>query len=192
MTAPRSFPALTPAAASTEAPAGVGVVRTQDGGNPVRHALLAMIEERGGWETAIFEVIEQGHTLQYVADTFLIKRADGVVKSISRSFLSTLIHADAQLEARLKLARRRGAVALAEETLGIADGTPADRDEVAVSKLQIDTRLRLAEAFDPETFAKPDTKVTNNISFGDLYLDMLRTRESTPSELPVKEAEIVE
>jgi hypothetical protein len=68
-------------------------------------------------------------------------------------------------------ARRVAADTLAEECLEIADNT-LDNEQVAVSKLKIDTRKWLAGAMNPEYGNRPQTSVQVNL--GDMHIQALK------------------
>lgn len=162
---------------------------------PVKAALLALIEARGGLDH-LWEMFEDGKTMGEVAATLVLRYPDGVEKAISRNFLSTMLNKTPELRARLKEARRIGATPMVEDTIAIADDVPADRDEVAKARLRVDTRFRLAGAFDKETFGPKGIDVQVQANFGDVYLNALKAapRRIAPASdaLPVKDAEIVE
>lgn len=172
-----------------------GLVRKQEGGQPVKAALMALIESRGGLDH-LWEMFEDGKTMGEVAATLVLTYPNGEQRAISRSFLSGLLNKDESTRARLKEARRIGAMPLVEDAMQIADDVPADRDEVAKARLRVDTRFRLAGALDKETFGPKGIDVKVQANFGDVYLNALRAapRQAPPASdaLPVKDAEIIE
>lgn len=67
------------------------------------------------------------------------------------------IGADPQFAARLERARQLGFEALAEDVLHIADNTRAISDHVQLSKLRIETRLKLLAAWHPKKYGSKQT-----------------------------------
>lgn len=70
--------------------------------------------------------------------------------------------ADADFAAEVARARQIGYDALAEQTLGIADGTRAISEHVQLSKLRIDTRLKLLACWDPKRYGNKQTVDVGN------------------------------
>ena len=90
----------------------------------------------------------------------------------SRAFLSNVmrwVYPDTAKE-RMAAARKVGATSLAEDALGIVDEcSTATTASVQKARLQSDTRLALAAAFDPEKFGTRSVPQVN-ISLGDLHI----------------------
>ena len=160
---------------------------------PVRAALLRLIESRGGLDH-LYAMFEDGKTMGEVAATLVLTYPDGTQRAISRSFLSNMLNKTPELQARLKEARRLGAMPMVEDAITIADDVPADRDEVAKARLRVDTRFRMAGALDKETFGPKGIDVKVQANFGDVYLNALKAAPRRPAAdaLPVKDAEIIE
>lgn len=62
------------------------------------------------------------------------------------------IEADEDLAARVACARDLGFEALAEDILDIADGTKAIGDHIQLSKMRIETRLKLLACWSPKRY----------------------------------------
>jgi len=70
--------------------------------------------------------------------------------------------ADADFASRVACARDLGFEALAEDILDIADSTRAISDHVQLSKLRIDTRLKLLACWSPKKYGtKQDVSIGN-------------------------------
>jgi hypothetical protein len=72
------------------------------------------------------------------------------------------INADEDFATRVAHARDLGYEALAEDILGIADGTRAISEHVQVSKLRIDTRLKLLACWSPKRYGNKQTLDVGN------------------------------
>lgn len=72
------------------------------------------------------------------------------------------MRADEELAARVACARDLGFEALAEDILDIADGTPAIGDHVQLSKMRIDTRLKLLACWSPSKYGNKQTVDVGN------------------------------
>ena len=92
----------------------------------------AMLAELVDW-------ISEGRTL----------RAFARDRGVSYGALYNWLNADDEIRERIARAREAGYEVLAEECLGIADETPADSDEVQLSKLRIWTRTQLLAKWSP-------------------------------------------
>ena len=71
-------------------------------------------------------------------------------------------HEDADLARAYADAREAGYDALAAQTLEIADGTRAISEHVQLSKLRIDTRLKLLACWDPRRYGNKQTVDVGN------------------------------
>jgi hypothetical protein len=73
----------------------------------------------------------------------------------------------------LQSSRARGASALQDQALELADDVPAVRDEIAKVKLQTDVRARIARALDPDTWGEKQAPLVS-ITMGELHLGALQ------------------
>lgn len=72
------------------------------------------------------------------------------------------VEADAELAAQLARARELGFDAIAEDVFDIADGTRASSEHVQLSKMRIDTRLKLLACWSPKKYGnKQDVSIGN-------------------------------
>lgn len=72
------------------------------------------------------------------------------------------IEADAELAAQVACAREIGFDAIAEDVFDIADGTRASSEHVQLSKMRIDTRLKLLACWSPKKYGnKQDVSIGN-------------------------------
>jgi hypothetical protein len=72
------------------------------------------------------------------------------------------IEADAELAAQVARARELGFDAIAEDVFDIADGTRASSEHVQLSKMRIDTRLKLLACWSPKKYGnKQDVSIGN-------------------------------
>ena len=72
------------------------------------------------------------------------------------------IEADAELAAQVACARELGFDAIAEDVFDIADGTRASSEHVQLSKMRIDTRLKLLACWSPKKYGnKQDVSIGN-------------------------------
>lgn len=93
-------------------------------------------------------------------------------ESVSRQLVSGAAHALAgDARERIEAARREGALALAEDTVSIADDADGTAGGAAKARLQIGSRQWLAERFNPAQFGT--TKGQVNVNFGELMLEAL-------------------
>lgn len=72
------------------------------------------------------------------------------------------VKADEALKVAYARAREAGYDALADQTLEIADGTRAISEHVQLSKLRIDTRLKLLACWDPKRYGNKQTVDVGN------------------------------
>jgi len=126
-------------------------------GQPKRDRLLRQLELRAKREidedaTAIDYVeayVQGGGILQKLADDLAAEMGE----SCSRPFLSNTVNKlSDDAKARIGAARNEGAQVLLEETLTIADTAPATTADVLKAKMQVNTRVLLAEKFAPDLF----------------------------------------
>jgi hypothetical protein len=85
--------------------------------------------------------------------------------------------------AALTRARARGAHALAEQAIMTAGNAPAERDFIALSKLRIDTNLRVAEVWNRAEFGKQQPGASVSISLNVAHLTALRDRPTATVHL---------
>jgi hypothetical protein len=162
--------------------------------NPFMHLTIKKIRAKGGY-SYLLDQIASGRALMTIA------REDF---ECSRHTLYKILHRNDRLWKLFLEARRESAMALAEEAGEIADalqpGSVFTREDVAAAKLRIEQRMRMAAAFDRETFGIQQQPVGGqSVSIGSLYLSVLQqapvqkqiTAPSVPA-LPPKDAEIVE
>jgi hypothetical protein len=141
-------------------------------GRPFRRTILNKIKQLGGW-SVILERVASGEFISTIAKDV----------GCSRSFLSTLLHEDAELTAALQLAKEEAAAAMAEEGMRLLDDSPAERDHIAKARAQAEYRKWLASVYDRKTFGEPTQQAAQvQISIGQLHLDALRAR---PIPLPI-------
>ena len=79
--------------------------------------------------------------------------------------------ADASFAARVACARDLGFEALAEDILDIADGTRAISEHVQLSKLRIETRLKLLACWNPKKYGTKQTVDVGNKENETLKID---------------------
>lgn len=72
------------------------------------------------------------------------------------------IEADAELAAQVARAREIGFDAIAEDVFDIADGTRAISEHVQLSKMRIDTRLKLLACWSPKKYGSKATVDVGN------------------------------
>lgn len=165
--------------------------------NPFTHAIRLKVRAAGGWSVVLGRVAS-GESLTVIARSF----------GCSRHTLYKLLHgfpnggkSDGKLWALYLEARREAASALAEEAGEIVDalapGSALTREDVAAAKLRMEHRMRMAAAYDRETFGIQQPVVTDQVlSIGSLYLQVLKTPavKSLPSGPvhPVQDAVIEE
>ena len=85
---------------------------------------------------------------------------------------------EGEAERRLTVARTRGAHAYLESADEIADDPTMDKDDVPRAKLRVDTKMRIAQAWNPQEFGQ-HKGVQVNVSIGNLHLDALRQTRAT-------------
>ncbi len=72
------------------------------------------------------------------------------------------IETDAELAAQVARARELGFDAIAEDVFDIADGTKAISEHVQLSKMRIDTRLKLLACWNPKKYGSKATVDVGN------------------------------
>jgi hypothetical protein len=72
------------------------------------------------------------------------------------------MNADPSFASRVAYARDLGFEALAEDILNIADDTPAVSENVQLSKMRIDTRLKLLACWSPKRYGNKQTVDVGN------------------------------
>lgn len=103
----------------------------------------------------------------------------------TRTWAYTVLYSLAQdARARVREARKIGAVALVDEALEIADRPASTAAEAASNRLGVDTRLRLAGMFNREEWGHSDAKVEIGINLGEMHLNALRRRMVATAEIP--------
>lgn len=154
------------------------------------HLVIKRIRAKGGY-SYVLDQIASGRALVKIAKEDF---------ECSRHTLYKILHRNDRLWKLFLDARRESAMALAEEAGEIADqlspGSIFTREDVAAAKLRIEQRMRMAAAFDRETFGIQQQQVAPPLSIGSLYLSVLQQAPAAKTlksglELPIKEAEIV-
>jgi len=138
---------------------------------PIERFVKRQIAEQGGWPR-ILERIASGETVADVARTVL--RPDG--KSISRAFLSFLLHQDPERSQLVNEARTAGADAMVDEGLNLVDSAPTDRDAIQKAKVRADLRLRIAGLVARERWGEQKQAVNVSVNVNSLHVDALRHR----------------
>lgn len=113
---------------------------------------------------------------------------------VSRSFFSAVLNEDRDRHDKVARARAQLGWKMTEEALKIADETKPDRDEVAVAKLRIDTRMALAAKLNRAELGDRAPNGGTIINIQQLHIDALRQLEAEEvaarRQLPVKDADI--
>src|SRR2546429_389248 len=139
---------------------------------PIERFIKKQIQDQGGWPR-ILERIASGETVADVARTLL--KPDG--QSISRNFLSTLLHADPERSKQVYAARDEGADAMVDQGLHFVDRAPVDRDSVAKAKVQAEMRLKVAGFINRDRWGESKHPAVNvTVNTASLHLDALRRR----------------
>lgn len=130
--------------------------------------------------------IASGKTILALAEE--LTRATG--EQIMRERLTRYLHEQENADSRLSRARARGAHAMVEDALTIADTPMETREEIAQAKLRTDVRTWIAERWNREELgARNGPQI--NVSIGALHLDALRVRviaEPEQAALPSPDA----
>ena len=155
-------------------------------GTPKWNACRDLLDMLG--EEHILEQIAEGVTLAQVA------RACG--PAVSKGMLIRWLYADPDRLQRYREARQALADTLAEEAKDISDNVPADRDEIAKAREQINTRKWLASVLDYRFAPGPKAEPTRiehhqHLHIGQLHLDALRAKGG-PGALRLAPPEIAE
>lgn len=153
---------------------------------PIERHVKRQIAEQGGWPR-ILERIASGETVAAIARTIL--RPDGV--SISRNFLSTLLHADPERSAQAKQAHIEGASAMVDDAIHLVDRAPVDRDSVNKAKVQSETRLKVAGFLDRTNWGEQKQSVNVSVNVNSLHVEALRHRV-IEAVMPAVEAQVTE
>jgi hypothetical protein len=103
--------------------------------------------------------------------------AEGLLAQHITRYLSS-IFGEAAVSARIQLARRRGAHALAERNLDTADEVKG-KDDVPAAKLKIDTRIWLAGKWNRDELGESKAGVNVQINVAQLHVDAMRKRAVT-------------
>jgi hypothetical protein len=138
-------------------------------GQPKTNEMLQTIEASGGAEWLLSQVSE-GKTLISLARDL----------GVSRSIVSGLLNRDEHKEA-LKNARMRGATALAEQSVEIADQATSETERV--DRLRVDVRRWLSSKWDRETYGDRTSPMVQ-IKMATLHIDALRRFGQTPASAP--------
>jgi transposase-like protein len=138
-------------------------------GHPLKSRLNADIEALGGLPWVLAQ-IASGVTINAMARQF----------DCSRWLLDRWIWMHTKGTTLVQDARRRGATALAEQTVDIADNATMADERVA--RLQIDSRKWLASKLSPGEYG--EQKAAVNINIGDMHLLALKhVEQNAPSGL---------
>lgn len=170
---------------------------------PKQQRLLTALRQRAHEELENPDATPLDVVVHFVAGGGLIadlarSMAASMGESISRNFLSGVVHGLApDASEQIAAARRRAAALLAEDTLEIADEPHETREEIDQAKLRIGTRQWLAEKFNRDEFGS-HSRSSVQITFTGLHLAALRQRSITSANVaalepgnPVVDAEIV-
>lgn len=157
-------------------------------------SIIHKIKAEGGYQV-LLDKIASGRALQRIAlDDY----------QCSRHTLYKILHRHPKLWDLFLMARKESAMALAELASEIADdltrgGKLPTREDIGAAKLQVEQRMRMAAAYDRETFGLQQPVAGQVLSVGSLYLQVLQAAAapkqlpaSGPAALPVKDAEVVE
>lgn len=171
---------------------------------PKRQRLLAALRDRAHAELEDPDASALDFVVHFVGGGGLVSElalslAEEMGESVSRTFLSGVIHNIApDASQQVVAARRRAAALLAEESLEIADTPHKTREDIDQAKLRIGTRHWLAERFNRDEFGA-NSRVAVQISIGALHLDALRQcslADSLPAsalgEAAIADAEVLE
>jgi hypothetical protein len=154
---------------------------------PIERFVKKQIADQGGWPR-ITERLASGETVADIARSLLTPQG----QSISRSFLSRLLHDDPERSTAVKAARKEGASAMVDDALHIVDSAPADRDSVNKAKVRAELRVKVAGFIDRESWGEQKQQVNVNVNQFDLHLDALRHRmveASRPLEQAIAEGQ---
>jgi terminase small subunit-like protein len=152
-------------------------------------AAIERIAKREGFETPeaglewVISEIEAGVS---VAQLWKVVQEEAN-ESSTRTWSYTVLYGLAKdARARIKEARKVGAVALLDEAMEVADGARpggahpvSNAAEAASVRLAVDTRLRLAGMFNRDEFGNSPAKVQIGVSVGDLMLAAFQQRRPT-------------
>ena len=134
---------------------------------PTAAFVLKQIEERGGWDVAVFERVANAETQTAIAQSY----------GISQGFLSRLIHKDPERIRAFLEAKKLAATLYAEDAMSIADNVPADRDEISKARERISVRRWLASSWDREQYGEVQSDINVNVlNLGEIHLEALRHR----------------
>jgi hypothetical protein len=139
---------------------------------PIERYVKKQIADQGGWPR-ILERLSSGETVADISRT-LLRTPQG--PSISRAFLSRLLHQDDDRSAQVVKARREGASAMVDDALHIVDSSPVDRDAVQHSRARAELRLKVAGLVDREAWGDSKQAINVQVNVADMHLDSLRHR----------------
>jgi hypothetical protein len=145
-------------------------------GQPKKQSDIAKIEAVG--DDAVLELLEQGYTTRRLAEHF----------SVSLGSVSVWLRRRTEAVSR---ARARGAHALADQALDLADGATVDTERLA--KLQIDTRKWLASKWNAMDYGEQRPGLTVNIAAAHLtdLRGLLVAVEQPQQALEVSDAMVI-
>lgn len=115
--------------------------------------------------------VENGKTILALAEDL----TRTMQTTIDRPQLSHYLNQQEEGETRLSAARARGAHALVEDAIAIADKPMDTKEEIAQAKLRTDVRTWIAERWNREELGTRNGPQIN-ISVGNLHMDALRFR----------------
>jgi len=145
-------------------------------GQPKKQSDIAKIEAVG--DDAVLELLEQGYTTRKLAEHF----------SVSLGSVSVWLRQRTEAVSR---ARARGAHALADQALDLADGATLDTERLA--KLQIDTRKWLASKWNAMDYGDHRPSLTVNIAAAHLtdLRGLLVAAQQAQQALDVSDAMVI-
>lgn len=165
-------------------------------GNPRRRALIAELERR---TRELFEDDASKTHLDYAIDWIeggrsildLYREIESEKKiGISRGSLHRYFNDfEPGAEKKLNDARARGAYAIVDDTIEIADEKVSSSEDAARARNQIASRQWVAERFSRTAFGQQRQGVQVNVTAAGLHLDALRVRV-TVDDAPARESDM--
>lgn len=124
-------------------------------------------------ENEVLARISKGETLRSISEDL----------NFHRDVWLHWCEANPELKARYREARERGADAIAEECVAIADNAMAINEHISKAKLRIDTRLKLLAKWQPKTYGEKSTVDVGNKDGEALKIEQTSKAEKLVTDL---------
>lgn len=141
--------------------------------------MIAELERRTREEYDDEQATHLDYVVRWVASGgTVIGLLDDMGQGVKRGMLMDYLEQQfgAEVSRRMSDARIEGAHSMVEDAAEIVEGTRADKDEIALSKLRADTKTFIAGRWNRQAYGEPRAGAQVQINIGSAFLEALRRR----------------